>query len=279
MRKLTLLLIVSLLAAFSAAAQEYDVYLLIGQSNMAGRGEILPEDKEVIDGVWLLDADGNVVPAAVPCNIYSTIRKKISMQGFGLSNVFGQTLHARTGKKILLVVNARGGSKLDSWLKGAESHTFSAKEGDEKSLRGTPMPNFFDDAVRRCRQAMQYGRLKGILWHQGEGDSDSPLVDTYDKRLRRFASDLRKALKIGRKVPFVVGHVSPVFKNASAINQKLTKAAERIPNAFCVSARSCDTQKDSTHFSRAGYISLGTRYAEVILKEVYGQEMVYPEIK
>ena len=39
--------------------KDYDVYLLIGQSNMAGREKrILPEDTaRVMEGVWLLIAE------------------------------------------------------------------------------------------------------------------------------------------------------------------------------------------------------------------------------
>ena len=48
----------------SAQENEYDVFLLIGQSNMAGRGYMIDGDKEVIHkNVYILDTEGNVVPA------------------------------------------------------------------------------------------------------------------------------------------------------------------------------------------------------------------------
>ena len=31
----------------------------------------------------------------------------------------------------------------------------------------------YDDALKRTKTAMQTGTLKGVLWHQGESDSDS----------------------------------------------------------------------------------------------------------
>ena len=56
---------------------EYDVYLLIGQSNMAGRGTLLPTDTlQPLEGVWLLNAEGQPEPAVAPLNKYSTIRKQ-----------------------------------------------------------------------------------------------------------------------------------------------------------------------------------------------------------
>ena len=64
--------------------KNYDVYLLIGQSNMAGRGEMTEADKIPMEGVWLLDAEGNIVPATAPLNRYSTIRKKAGVQKYSL---------------------------------------------------------------------------------------------------------------------------------------------------------------------------------------------------
>ena len=63
-------------------AQEYDVYLLIGQSNMAGRGTMTDEDRRAISGVWLLNDEGNIEPAVSPLNKYSSILKDLGMQGY-----------------------------------------------------------------------------------------------------------------------------------------------------------------------------------------------------
>ena len=60
---------------------EYDVFLLIGQSNMAGRGHMIDGDEEIIDeNVFILDEKGEVVPARNPLNIYSSIRKNDTAQ-------------------------------------------------------------------------------------------------------------------------------------------------------------------------------------------------------
>ena len=48
---------------------KYDIYLLIGQSNMAGRGTLLASDlNESPDGVFLLDSGDKPVPATHPFN-------------------------------------------------------------------------------------------------------------------------------------------------------------------------------------------------------------------
>ena len=248
----------------------YDVYLCIGQSNMAGRGEILSDDYGVKDGIYLLDGDGMVVPASIPFNIYSTIRGRTASQRFGLHNVFADEIYAYTGRKILLVVNARGGTSIPSWLKGADPVIRSEARNDEEELWGQEVPGFYDEAVRRTLQAMNHGTLKAILWHQGEGDASDYSASLYVDRLKSLVADLRKDIGVDESVPFVLGEVSPVNAKASIINPQLLKCADVIPNAFCVSSENCDTQSDNVHFTRAGYITLGKRYSEIILDKVYG---------
>ena len=76
-------------------AGELDIYLCIGQSNMAGRGELGAEYADTLDSVWLLDADGKMEPACNPLNKYSTIRKDIAMQGVGPAWSFAQSMAER----------------------------------------------------------------------------------------------------------------------------------------------------------------------------------------
>ena len=51
---------------------------------------------------------------------------------------------------------------------------------------------FYDEALRRVREARKTGILKGILWHQGEGNSGEP--ETYLEKLKGLIADLRKDL-------------------------------------------------------------------------------------
>lgn len=258
MKKLILVAVVALLAAsvpHTTAArgkkgQRYDVYLLIGQSNMAGRGRMIASDTtQILDGVWLLNDRGEIEPARSPLNRYSTIRKRLSLQQVGPGEGFSQELHRRTGRKILLVVNARGGSALEEWTKG----------------RGN---SFYEDAVRRAREAMRYGRLKAIIWHQGE--SNGSRSATYLDQLAGFVADLRADLG---DVPFIAGEIARWNKNAEAFNGVIAGIADRIPDSDYVSSEDCTPLIDASdpHFSRDGQLLLGRRYAEKILKRVYGK--------
>ncbi|MBR1574952.1 MAG: sialate O-acetylesterase [Bacteroidales bacterium] len=256
----------ALLLCIGAAAQDYDVYLCIGQSNMAGRGILEPQDREPVEGVFLLGPEDTPVPATGDANIWSTIRKKASMQGYNLCIPFARKMYARTGRPVLLVVNARGGTMLDQWVKDAPCHVFNKREGDDPEKIGHPIPQFYAEAVRRGKAAMRYGPLKGILWHQGEGDRSQALRETYMERLGKMVSDLRADLGVGEEVPFVLGETYHGGVGAP-VNPTLAQVGYFIPNAYCASADGCPANRDNLHFSHEGLTRLGERYAEAMLGE------------
>lgn len=262
--------LLTFIAAFAicitALSQNYDVYLCIGQSNMAGRGILEPQDMEPVEGVYLLGPEDKPFPATGNANIYSTIRKRAGMQGYNLSIPFAQKMYRETGRPVLLVVNARGGTMLDQWVKDAPCYTFNAKEGDDSEKIGQPIPQFYAEAVRRAKAAMQYGTLKGILWHQGCGDRYQKLRETYMERISKMVADLRSDLGVGEEVRFVLGEVFHGGIGAP-VNPTLAQVSCYVPNSFCASADGCTANKDNLHFSRAGLVRLGERYAEAMLGE------------
>ena len=229
---------------------DYDVYLLLGQSNMAGRGTMLSTDTtNVIEGVWLLNAEGEPESAVAPLNRYSTIRKDLSIQQICPGDSFSAAMHDATGRKILLVVNARGGSSLEQWMPSNSS------------------TSFFEDAVTRARQASEYGDVKAILWHQGESNSNR--TEHYLDSLSVFVSALRQALgDEDSSIPFVAGEIAQWHKNAVPFNSMIAHISEYIPNSYCVSSAGCSQHggKNDPHFSRDGQILLGKRYAEKVLE-------------
>lgn len=232
----------------SRGTDGYDVYLLIGQSNMAGRGYMAAADTlKPLDGVWLLGPEDKPVPARNPLNQYSTIRKGIEMQQIGPGLGFSQALLEHDGRKILLVVNARGGSKLDEWVEGTR---------------------FYAEAVRRCREAMKYGTLKGIIWHQGCSDSSDELRETYLDRLAPMVKALRRDIGVGDAVPFIAGELPYWRPSSAAFNRMLKSLPEVIPNSGLVSAGGCGMRGEPSdpHFDRDGQLVLGRRYAEKLLE-------------
>ena len=230
--------------------EKYDVFLLIGQSNMAGRGYMIEgDDLPFSKNVFLLNDKGEIEPASNPLNKYSTIRKEMPMQRIGPGFGFSRKLAEKTGRKILLVVNARGGSSIKDWKVGAEKA-------------------YYNEAVRRTEQALAHnGKLKAILWHQGETDATD---HGYMEELADMVTNMRKDLK-ARKVPFIAGEIAYWMKEYEGFNERIVNISEYISNSACISAENCSMLKDEEdpHFSREAQIILGERYADAVLRICY----------
>lgn len=266
-----ILVLLAAMAAICSCRPQYDVYLCIGQSNMAGRGAVTEADRGPMDKVFLLDSTGKAIPAEVPLNRYSSVRKKIEVQGVNPSMSFARSMAARSRRPILLVVQARGGTSINSWLPDAKSLKYT--RSDDLGPKGEPMPLFFDEAVRRTRQAMRYGQLKGIIWHQGESDSDPQKAVSYMDRLETLVAALREALGAG-DVPFVAGEIFERHRNAGHFNPIIREISSHIPNSGFVSSAGCLMNADSLHFSREGQILLGERYADALMALTEDSEAV-----
>ena len=228
-----------------------DLYLLLGQSNMEGEAPIEEKDYEPIKGVWILDTEGNIVPSDGIINRYSTIRFQGTPK-YGLGASFGRSMYESLGKDILLISNARGGTNIAQWTKGS---------GFE----------YYEEAVRRVKVALEHDgvTLRGILWHQGEGDSGlSKLEEYYYDKLTSIVADFRDDLK-APQLPFIAGEIGYLFPNANAFNSIIFRIEDYIPHSDYVSAEKCSLQGDNTHFTRSGYDLLGSRYAEKALELCY----------
>lgn len=245
---------------------EYEVYLLIGQSNMAGRGApMTADDLKVMDGVWVLNGKDEPTPATNPLNIYSTVRKGESMQHIGPGTNFGKIVAKETGKKILLVVNALGDTSISLWQK-------TAGLIDRDGSIGKGRLQLYAEAVRRAKEGMKYGKLKGILWLQGEADRSDSKRASYMGLLKQLVSDLRADLG-EQEVPFVAGELAYWVDKQPEFNQMLRTISDNIPNSDYISAegagRLVPAPSTDPHFSREGQLLLGTRYANKILEMNY----------
>ena len=250
----------------------YDIYLLIGQSNAAGRGYLLDEDKtRNLQGVMQWDPfNETIVNAVQPLNRLSTVRKNVNAQRFNLAGPFAEKIYRETGRKVLLVVNARGETLISAWMKegdGGKITTYDAERDDADKVGQSVWLN--DEAIRVTRQAMAYGTLKGILWHQGCGNSSEGNSKTYLAALKKVVVGLRADLN-APNVPFVAGQLAPEFKNSMYFNPEIIKIGDVIDNAYCATSEDCLTI-DQTHFDRNSLIKMGERYADIILKQVYGK--------
>ena len=229
-----------------------DLYLCIGQSNMAGRAMLTPALMDTLEMVYLLNNKNEFEPAVNPLNRYSTIRKDLSMQRLGPIYSFAQRMVQTLHHPIGLVVNARGGSSINSWIKGSQD-------------------GYYEEALYRIQIALKKGGvLKAILWHQGEADCSN--TETYKLKLISIIENLRKDLNKA-KLPVIVGQISQRnwtkrVEGTYPFNKMISEISTFLSYSDWVSSEGLNCYKDETdpHFGTEGQLLLGERYAEKVLK-------------
>ena len=245
------LLLATLLTTYAAAAEKMDLYLLVGQSNMAGRGVVEEQDKTPHPRVMMLSKAGTWVPAIDPMHFDK------AAAGVGLGKTFGQIIaDATPGVTIGLIPCAVGGSPIDTWQPGVFY----------PATKSYP----WDDMAKRAALALKSGTLKGILWHQGESDSLPALAPAYEAKLHDLISRLRKELN-APEVPFIAGQMGkfdgvPWTPEKVLVDQAHQDLAKKVPHTAFVSAEGLNHKGDKIHFDSPAFRELGKRYAEAYLK-------------
>ena len=235
-----------------------DVFLVIGQSNTAGRAEIEDKDMVALPNVYLLNDQGQWEAAQNPMNKYSTIRKDLSAQKLGYAYTFGKVMNKITSEDIGLVVNARGGSNINDWQKGA-------------SL------NYYGEALNRIQIALSLPNtnLKGILWHQGEGNRNDGLA--YITKLEAMLNDFRTDLNM-LDLPLIAGQISQLRPENTDFNDNVIPTLpSSVANTAYVKSDFLNAF-DLTHFDSEAQRVLGGRYAAKMLELAYSYQIVTEKI-
>lgn len=228
-------------------SQKLHLYLLIGQSNMAGRGEVEDQDRKVHPRVFTFTKDNKWVPAIDPLHFDKPIA------GVSLGSTFGRVIaDADDSIRVGLIPCAVGGTPLKRWQKGGD---------------------LWNQAVARTKAAQQDGTLRGILWHQGESDAGSKeTAENYGQRLAEMVLDLRKELATPN-VPFVAGTLGDFLAEETksgepahwkVVNKQIQAAAKDVPQMAVADAKGLKAMRDNVHFDAASLREFGRRYATAI---------------
>jgi len=246
-----LLLLLCAIAGINAYAQQpdpnFELYILAGQSNMAGRGYIIDAYKTAgSDKVLMLTKDGKWVQAKHPVHF----DKPVAGVGPGLA--FGMEMSKANPKvRIGLIPTAVGGSPIESWLPGAL----------DKATNTHP----YDDAVARIKLAMQAGVIKGIIWHQGESNSNRPeQVKAYLEQLKELIGRFRQLVG-NDKLPFVAGELGR-YRPFGNINDEINKLPAAVPYTAVATTENLVHRGDTLHFDSPSADELGRRYAVKMLQ-------------
>mgnify|MGYP003655814910 CR=1 FL=1 len=153
--------------------------------------------------------------------------------------------------RIGLIPTAVGGSSINYWF------------ADSFFSQTNTYP--YDDMIRRTKKAMESGTLKGILWHQGESDSNSEeSVDGYRQKFEAMLDALKTDLGI-ESIPIVMGEIGYFFYPKATYAEEMNSVINQISNSSAciqlVSSEGLTHKGDSTHFDSNSYHLLGVRYA------------------
>ena len=217
-------------------------FLLIGQSNMAGRGfleEALPVDNTHIqilrNGRWQ--------------KMFRPINHDRKMSGINLAESFAEKYAQKYGVDVGLICCADGGTCLDQWKKGEI---------------------LYDNAVFHLQVARRTSTIAGILWHQGEGDCSNELSVTYEERFLQFLDNFRADTDT-EEIPFITGglgdflpdcKLSDVFVNYVKINEAFKNVTEKRKLTAFADATGLTANPDNLHFCAEALYEFGIRYFE-----------------
>ena len=122
-------------------------------------------------------------------------------------------------------------------------------------------------AKAAVQDAIRYGRLLGVLWHQGESGSSESLRNAYPGKLITLISSLRSDFNIP-DLPFIAGEIlGDTRVDFRAFNDVLNATVAGMPNTYVVSSVGlvCGAAEGeptgSAHFSGRDMVILGQRYA------------------
>ncbi|QEG00617.1 Arylsulfatase [Stieleria maiorica] len=239
---------VTITSADVPAKDQFHLFLLAGQSNMAGRGIVTPADRVPDPRILMLDREGNWVPATDPLHFDKSIA------GVGLGRGFARRYAAEhPDVTVGLVPCAVGGSPIAAWAPG----------GYHPQTKTHP----YDDALARIQTAMASGTFKGILWHQGESDCKPGLAEAYKANLIDVFGRFRS--HVGETTPIIIGGLAqrdaPKWtEDRKRVDQAHREVAAELPACALVESTGLTLKSDNVHFDRQSLLEFGRRYAEAL---------------
>jgi hypothetical protein len=231
----------------------FHVFLLLGQSNMAGYPKAQQADRAEDPRIKVLGYD-NCSQTGRQTDKWDTASPPLHEcwnNAIGPGDYFAKTLieFVAPDDTIGLVPCAISGEKIETFMKvGGNKYSW---------------------IVQRAKLAQQAGGvIEGMLFHQGEsnnGDKDWP------RKVNTLVTDLRSDLGLGN-VPFIAGEL--LYSGGTAgHNTWVNQLPNVVSNGHVVSASGlvvdpADTQWN-LHFSHDSQVTFGKRYAEK-MKAVLG---------
>lgn len=227
------------------------IFLLAGQSNMAGRGKPEAVDTTAVTNIFMLNSALQWKPAREPLHF-----DKPAMVGVGPGFAFAREIQRKDKQaRIYLIPAAVGGSRIDLWNPGAF----------DSVTRSYP----YDNALNRAKLAQSIGKITAILWHQGESDSYPDRCNSYEQKLTALIERFRKDLQ-QPDLLFIPAQLSffTTYRNPSkwVVNDAIKKVGSNLPGCKWVHSTGLTHKGDTLHYDSPSARTLGIRYAKAYRK-------------
>lgn len=230
------------------------VFVLAGQSNMAGRGSITTQDTLLNKSIFTLNQNMQLELAKEPLHFYEP-----KLAGVGPGFAFAKELkkHIPKSVEIILVPCAVGGSTIEQWL-------------NDSTHRNVAL---YSNFKKRVTKAKEYGDVKAILWLQGESNANEKYLPSYKSKLKELISNFRKDVS-NPKLPVILGQLGRYatpeskYNNWMKLNAMLDTISTNEEHVFMVSSEGLAPNADKVHYNTEAQHILGKRYAYEYLKSL-----------
>jgi hypothetical protein len=231
--------------------EDFWIFVMAGQSNMAGRGLVQPEDTVASPKVYTLNRENRWVLAKEPLHYYEP-----NLTGLDCGLSFAKDIASAAGSNIRIgiVPTAVGGSAVEQWL------------GDS-SYRNVKL---FTNFKNKIEQASKVGTIKGILWHQGESNAHQKPFKNYRANLNSLFSRFRM-LAQNENLPILAGELGAFVREREfhhyndSVNLVLNNMARSDKNFYVVKTNDLTHKGDSLHFDSKSQRLMGKRLATAYL--------------
>lgn len=153
---------------------------------------------------------------------------------------------------ILLIPTAVGGSSISKWL------------GDSTFRKVQLLTNFKE----KVQLGNKYGRVKGILWLQGENDANQNDIPLYKNRLSELFVKFRQIVG-NEDLPILIGKLGTFSNNNEnwmKINEQIKLYSSTDSNALIINTSDLNDKGDKVHFNSEGQRILGQRFANEYIR-------------
>ncbi|XP_071691719.1 probable carbohydrate esterase At4g34215 [Rutidosis leptorrhynchoides] len=235
----------------STTTTKKQIFILSGQSNMAGRGgvknkhwdRIVPDDcKPDPSTIHRLNANLIWETAQEPLHADIDTRKTCGV-GPGMS--FANGVKDYIVGVIDLVPCAVGGTAIKEWAKGEK---------------------LYEDMIRRSKAAANSGgEIKAMIWYQGESDTSSKHVaESYKSNMENLIRNVRSDLGLPSLPIIQVAIASGTDAKLVEVVREAQKAID-LPNVVCVDAKGLELKEDNLHLTTTAQVQLGHMLADAYL--------------